>query len=153
MNYWLIKSEPDVFSLDDLIKSPKQSHCWDGVRNYQARNFMRDGMAVGDLCFFYYSNAKPPGIAGICKVSSEPYPDPTQFDSRSDYFDADSKQDNPRWVLRDMTYVRHLKRFLALDELKATPALAELLILRKGNRLSITPVEKRHWDAVLKLET
>ncbi len=153
MNYWLIKSEPDVFSLDDLKKCPKQTHCWDGVRNYQARNFMRDGMAIGDLCFFYYSNAKPPGIAGICKVSSEPYPDPTQFDSRSDYFDPDSKQDNPRWVLLDMSYVRHLKRFLPLDELKATPALAEMLILRKGNRLSITPVEKRHWDAILKMES
>ena len=150
--YWLIKSEPDMFSIDDLKKAKNQSTGWDGVRNYQARNFMRDEMQIGDQVFFYHSNATPPGIAGIAEVASEPYPDPSQFNSGSKYFDASSPQDNPRWVLRDFKYVRHLKRFIPLDELKQHEALADMRLLARGNRLSIMPVDKEHWQYILKLE-
>ena len=151
MAYWLIKSEPDVFGIDDLKKNKVEP--WDGVRNYQARNFMRDDMKVGDEVFFYHSNTKPPGIAGIAKVASKPYPDPTQFDPKSKYFDADSPQDNPRWMLVDMKYVRHLKRYLSLDELKNhARQLDGLPLLRKGNRLSVMPVEPDHWQYILNLE-
>lgn len=148
--YWLIKSEPDVFSIDDLKK--KKSIHWDGVRNYQARNFMRDSMKVGDQVLFYHSNATPPGIAGIAEVASEPYPDPTQFDSGSKYFDGSSPQDNPRWMLRDFKYVRHLQRFISLDELKQQSALSDMRLLQRGNRLSIMPVDKAHWQYILKIE-
>ena len=147
--YWLIKSEPDVFGLDDLKNSPNQTAAWEGVRNYQARNFMRDEMKIGDLAFFYHSNAHPPGIAGIAKVVSKAYPDPSQFSAQNVYFDPASRPDNPRWSLVDFQYVKTLPRFLPLNELKQHPALAELLILRKGNRLSITPVEKAHWDYIV----
>lgn len=149
MRHWLIKSEPDVFGFDDLKKSPNKTAPWEGVRNYQARNFMRDGMKLGDLAFFYHSNATPPGIAGIAVVVSQPYPDPSQFIAKSEYFDSASKPDNPRWLLVDFQYVKPLPRFLALNELKQHPALADMLILRKGNRLSITPVEKTHWDYII----
>ncbi len=152
MNYWLLKSEPDVFGIDDLKRCKKQTHYWDGVRNYQARNFMRDQMQVGDLAFFYHSNATPPGIAGIVRIASGPYPDPTQFDSKSKYFDAGSDPAKPRWVVVDVEYQRHMKRFLTLDELRRQSALADMLLLRKGNRLSITPVEPVHWRAILQLE-
>ncbi len=151
MRYWLIKSEPDVFGFDDLKKAPHQTTPWEGVRNYQARNFMRDDMKKGDLAFFYHSNATPPGIAGIAKVVSAPYPDPSQFNPKSEYCDSNSKPDNPRWILVDFQYVKPLKRFLTLDELKQQPALADMMVLRKGNRLSITPVEKVHWDYIMDL--
>jgi len=149
--YWLIKSEPDVFGFDDLKKAPNQTAAWEGVRNYQARNFMRDDMKIGDLAFFYHSNATPPGIAGIAKVVSECYPDPSQFQVKSEYFDANSPVDKPRWSLVDFQYVKPLARFLPLDELKQHPALADMLVLRKGNRLSITPVEKPHWDYIMEI--
>lgn len=151
MNYWLIKSEPDVFGLDDLKKAPGQKTAWEGVRNYQARNYMRDDMRVGDLAFFYHSNAKPPGIAGIAEVVSKPYADPSQFLSNNHYFDADSKPDAPRWLLVDFRYKQHLSRFLPLQELKEQLELDGMVLLRKGSRLSISPVEKRHWDYIVHL--
>jgi predicted RNA-binding protein with PUA-like domain len=149
MRHWLIKSEPDVFGLNDLKNSPNKTAPWEGVRNYQARNFMRDEMKLGDRAFFYHSNATPPGIAGIAKVVSQPYADPSQFIAQSEYFDSASKPDSPRWSLVDFQYVKALPRFLSLNELKQHPALADMLILRKGNRLSITPVETSHWDYII----
>jgi predicted RNA-binding protein with PUA-like domain len=150
MNYWLMKSEPDTFSLDDLERVEQEP--WDGVRNYQARNFMRDGMRVGDKVFFYHSNCKVPGIVGIAKVASEPYPDPTQFDPKDSHFDPKSSRDNPRWVLVDVAFVRRLKRTIALTELKGDPALEGMPLVRKGNRLSVMPVEPAHWKHILSLE-
>ncbi|NII09771.1 EVE domain-containing protein [Oleiagrimonas sp. C23AA] len=147
MNYWLMKSEPDTFSIDDL-KNVKQEP-WDGVRNYQARNFMRDGMAVGDGVFFYHSNCKVPGIVGIARVASEAYPDPSQFDPDSHYFDPKSSRDKPRWMLVDVKFERKFERTIALDELKAQPALAEMPLVRKGNRLSVMPVEASDWQYIL----
>ncbi len=150
MNYWLMKSEPDTFSLDDLERVEQEP--WDGVRNYQARNFMRDGMRVGDKVFFYHSNCKVPGIVGIAKVASEPYPDPTQFDPGDGHFDPKSARDNPRWVLVDVAFVRRLKRTIALTELKDDPALEGMPLVRKGNRLSVMPVDAAHWKHILSLE-
>ena len=153
MNYWLMKSEPDAFGLDDLKSRPKQTEPWDGVRNYQARNFMRDQMKVGDQIFFYHSNTKIPGIVGIAKVASKPYPDPTQFDPDSKYYDPKSDPDDPRWVLVDVTFVRELKRILSLTEIKEhAEALGDFALVRKGNRLSIMPVSQAQWDYLLGLE-
>ena len=150
MNYWLMKSEPDTFSIDDLKR--KQREAWDGVRNYQARNFMRDGMRVGDGVFFYHSNRAEPGIAGLAEVASDAYPDPSQFDPKSKYFDPGSSRDNPRWMLVDVKFVKKLKRVITLDELKNHPALEGMSLLRKGNRLSVMPVEKAQWKYILGLE-
>jgi predicted RNA-binding protein with PUA-like domain len=150
MAYWLMKSEPDVYGIDDLARDQREP--WDGIRNYQARNMMRDDMKVGDEVFFYHSNCKEPGIVGIMKVASKPYPDPTQFDRKSKYFDPKSSQDNPRWVLVDVRFVRKLKRNITLAELKETKGLDGLILTRKGNRLSIMPVEKKHWNKILSLE-
>jgi len=150
MNYWLMKSEPGTFSIDDLERVGQEP--WDGVRNYQARNFMRDDMRVGDKVFFYHSNCEEPGIVGIARVASKPYPDPTQFDPGSHYFDARSSRDNPRWILVDIAFVRRLKRTIALAELKDDPALEGMPLVRKGNRLSVMPVEAAHWKHVLGLE-
>ena len=149
MKYWLIKSEPDVFSIDDLKKVKREA--WDGVRNYQARNFMMKEMKPGDLALFYHSNAKPPGVAGIAKVACETYPDPTQFDKRSDYYDSKSKQDNPRWWLVDFQFVKKFKQEVPLDVLKADNQLSEMMVCQKGTRLSITPVQAKHYERVLKL--
>ena len=149
MNYWLIKSEPDVFSIDDLKKVKREP--WDGVRNYQARNFMMKEMKPGDLCLFYHSNAKPPGVAGIAKVVSETYPDPTQFNKKSEYYDEKSKKDNPRWWLVDFQFVKKFKAEVPLDTLKADKQLSEMMVCQKGTRLSITPVEARHYKRILKL--
>jgi predicted RNA-binding protein with PUA-like domain len=150
MNYWLMKSEPDTFSIDDLKQ--KKREAWDGVRNYQARNFMRDGMRVGDGVFFYHSNCTEPGIAGLAEVASDAYPDPSQFDPKSQYFDSASSRDNPRWMLVDVKFVRKLKRVITLDELKNHPKLVEMTLLRKGNRLSVMPVDAKDWQYILKLE-
>lgn len=150
MNYWLMKSEPDVFSFEDLKARPKQIEPWDGVRNYQARNFMRDEMKVGDLILFYHSNTKPPGVAGIAKVASQPYADPTAFDPESKYHDPKSDPENPRWVLVDVSYEADLKRLVPLDEMKAMPELSEMRVLQRGNRLSITPVSKAEFQAIKK---
>jgi predicted RNA-binding protein with PUA-like domain len=149
MAYWLMKSEPDAYSIDDLERDGREM--WDGIRNYQARNMMRDDMRIGDEVFFYHSNCKEPGIVGIAKVASEPYPDPTQFDPESRYYDPKSGQDNPRWILVDLEFVRKLDRNITLRELKEQPGLDGMILLRKGNRLSITPVSKEHWQRILKL--
>jgi predicted RNA-binding protein with PUA-like domain len=150
MNYWLMKSEPSEVSVDDALAAPKSTVPWTGVRNYQARNFMRDAMRVGDGVLFYHSSCAEPGIVGIARVASTPYPDPTQFDRKSHYHDPASKKEEPRWLLVDVQVLRKT-RTLTLPELRGDPELQDLVILRKGNRLSITPVEPRHWKRVLKL--
>ncbi|AMP03434.1 EVE domain-containing protein [Collimonas pratensis] len=150
MNYWLMKSEPDDASIDDVLGMPGQTIAWYGVRNYQARNFMRDLMKVGDGVLFYHSGCAVPGIAGLAEVASTPYPDDTQFDTKSKYFDPKAERENPRWMLVD---VRALKktRLIPLAELRAQEALAEMQILRRGNRLSITPVSAAEWRHIGKL--
>jgi len=149
MRYWLMKSEPHDYSFDDLLKDGRT--LWDGVRNYQARNFMRDDMKVGDQALFYHSNAKPPGAVGICEVVSDPYPDPTQFDPSSKYFDPKSDPENPRWVLVDVKPVEALSRFVPLEELRATKSLAGMALLQRGQRLSIQPVKAAEFRTVLRL--
>lgn len=144
MNYWLMKSEPEVFSIDDLARDRKTM--WDGVRNYQARNFMRDQMQVGDFVFFYHSNAEPSGIAGIAKVASKAYADPTAFDKKDVHFDPKSKKDAPSWYLVDISFVKKFKNFLPLDEVKKIKGLEGMLLLQKGSRLSVQPVSQKHWD-------
>ena len=151
MRYWLLKSEPDVFSFDHLKGRPRQTEPWNGVRNYQARNFMRDDMALGDLGFLYHSSCDEPGVAGIVRISKEAYPDHTQFDPASEYFDAGSKREDPRWMMVDVTWHADVPTFVHLQQLRDDPALADLLILRRGNRLSITPVEAAHFKRICKL--
>jgi predicted RNA-binding protein with PUA-like domain len=148
--YWLIKSEPDEFSIDALARVKNEP--WSGVRNYQARNFMRDGMQVGDGILFYHSNCAEPGVVGLAEVATEAYPDPTQFDPRSDYFDAGSKQEEPRWLLVDVRFKRKLKRTITLTELKGRDELEEFALTRRGNRLSVMPVTRAQWDFILGLE-
>ena len=150
MNYWLMKSEPSECSVDDALAAQNATVAWVGVRNYQARNFMRDAMRVGDGVLFYHSSCAEPGIVGIAQVASAPYPDPTQFDPESHYFDPKSNPDQPRWILVDVQVVKKTRN-LTLPELRATPALADLLILKKGNRLSITPVAAQEWNSVIQL--
>ena len=150
MHYWLMKSEPDAFSIDDLARVGIEP--WTGVRNYQARNFMRDGMKPGDGVLFYHSSCDEPGVVGIAEVASEAYPDPTQFDRKSDYYDAASKPDNPRWTLVDVAFKRKLKRTISLTELREQPKLEDFALLRRGNRLSVLPVSKAEWNCILALE-
>ncbi|HSG59424.1 MAG TPA: EVE domain-containing protein [Woeseiaceae bacterium] len=150
MARWLMKSEPDAYSIDDLERDGREM--WDGIRNYQARNMMRDDMRVGDDVFFYHSNCKEPGIVGLARVASEPYADPTQFDPESKYYDPKSTEDNPRWLLRDVDFLRKLGRTITLSELKEHPDLEGMILLRRGNRLSIMPVSEDHWDLILGLE-
>ena len=145
-----MKSEPDAYSIDDLQRDGREM--WDGIRNYQARNMMRDDMKIGDQVFFYHSNCKEPGIVGIAEVASEPYPDPTQFDKRSRYFDPKSDKQDPRWCLVDVEFVRKLGRTITLSEIKAAGGLDGLILTRKGSRLSIMPIEKKHWKKLLSLE-
>lgn len=152
MRYWLMKSEPDVFSIDDLKAMPQKTEHWDGVRNYQARNMMRDQMKKGDLIFFYHSSCKRPGIVGIAQVVREGYPDDTAFDPEARYYDPKSDPENPRWYRVDVKFKRKLKRILSLQELKAIPELEDMPLLRKGNRLSIMPVTAQHWDIILDRE-
>ncbi|MDP3248071.1 MAG: EVE domain-containing protein [Polaromonas sp.] len=149
MKYWLMKSEPGECSVDDVLAAPKATVPWVGVRNYQARNFMRDAMQVGDGVLFYHSSCDQPGIVGIARVASTAYPDPTQFDPASPYHDAKSPPEAPRWLLVDVQVLQKIPTLtLTLPALRARPELAELLVLKKGNRLSITPVEARHWQAI-----
>ena len=150
MKYWLMKSEPSECSVDDALAAKNATVPWVGVRNYQARNFMRDDMQIGDGVLFYHSSCAEPGIVGLAEVASTPYPDPTQFDSASHYFDAKSKPAEPRWVLVDVRVIRKTRN-LGLTKLRETPALADLLVLKKGNRLSITPVTAQHWRIIFKL--
>jgi predicted RNA-binding protein with PUA-like domain len=154
MNHWLLKSEPDSFSIDDLGKAPKQTTTWDGVRNFQARNMLRDSMKKGDLAFFYHSSCDVPGIAGIVSVVREGYPDVSAFDPKNHHYDADSNKDAPRWYAVDLKLVRKLERVITLDELRkyADKKLREFVLLRRGNRLSVMPVAKKDWDFVLGLE-
>jgi predicted RNA-binding protein with PUA-like domain len=149
VKYWLIKSEPDVFGIDDMKKAKREP--WNGIRNYQARNFMRDEMEVGDLALFYHSNAKPPGVVGIAEVASESYPDNLQFDEKSNYHDAKSNPDDPRWVMVDFNFVEKFPEMVSLNELKAEKSLEGMLVTQRGSRLSITPVTKRHFDKVCKM--
>ena len=148
--YWLMKSEPSEVSIDDALAAPDATVPWTGVRNYQARNSMRDQMRVGDGVLFYHSSCPEPGIAGIARVASTPYPDPTQFDKKSPYFDAGAKKEEPRWQLVDVQVVRKT-RLLSLAEMRKAPQLADMIVLKKGNRLSITPVTAAEWKAVEKL--
>jgi predicted RNA-binding protein with PUA-like domain len=150
MNYWLMKSEPAEVSVDDALAAPRATVPWTGVRNYQARNYMRDAMRVDDGVLFYHSSCAEPGIVGIARVASTAYPDPTQFDPKSPYHDPASKRDAPRWMLVDVQVLRKTRN-LTLPELRADPQLEDLLVLKKGNRLSITPVEPRHWRRIVKL--
>lgn len=150
MNYWLMKSEPDAFSLDDL--EAVDSEPWDGVRNYQARNMMRDRMQVGDRVFFYHSNCKVPGIVGLAEVVREGYPDHTAFDPEANYFDPKSDPDKPRWYMVDLKFKRRLKRTISLQELKEHPQLADMPLVRKGSRLSVMPVTEADWNFILGLE-
>jgi len=152
VNYWLMKSEPDVFGIDHLIAMPKKTEHWDGVRNYQARNMMRDDMKKGDLVFFYHSNCKVPGIVGIMQVVQESYPDFTSWDPESKYFDPKSSAENPRWFMVDVKFKRKLKRTISLNKLKEMPGLEQMPLVRRGNRLSIMPVSKQEWDTILEAE-
>ena len=152
MNYWLMKSEPEEFSIDDLKTRPGRIEPWDGVRNYQARNMMRDEMKVGDLAFFYHSNCNEPGIVGTMKIASTSYPDPTAFDPEDKHYDPKSKKDTPTWYLVDVQYKRKFKRTITLAELKTHKSLQKMRLLQKGNRLSVMPVTKKEWDTILKLE-
>ena len=147
--YWLMKSEPEEVSIDDALAAPKQTVPWFGVRNYQARNFMRDGMKVGDGVLFYHSSCAEPGIAGIARVTSTTRPDPTQFDKKSPYFDAKSKPEDPRWLLLDVQAVKKT-RLMNLPELRSIDALADMRLLQRGNRLSVMPIEPAHWHLILK---
>ena len=150
MRFWLMKSEPDEMSIDDLAKRPRKTTAWTGVRNYTARNFMRDAMSVGDLAFFYHSSCPEPGIAGIVRIAAPAHPDETQFDPKSDYHDPKATREAPRWLCVDVTFVEKT-RLVSIAEMRATRALAGMLTLQRGNRLSITPVTAGEWAALLKL--
>lgn len=153
MRYWLMKSEPDTFSIDDHRQRPKKIEPWDGVRNYQARNFMRDQMQPGDQAFFYHSNCEVPGIYGVMEVASAAYPDPTQFNAKHHHYDPASKREEPRWFLVEMRYVRHLKKPIPLDTLKQhEAALQGCAVIARGNRLSVMPIRAEHWQTILSLE-
>lgn len=154
MQYWLLKSEPEAFGIDDFASQPKKTTCWDGVRNYQARNMLRDAMQVGDKAFFYQSSCAIPGIAGIANVTKAGYPDHTQFDARHPHYDPDSKPDAPRWYMVDVKLERKFKRVITLDELRQHhhKQLKDLVILQRGNRLSVTAVTRQQWDFILSLE-
>jgi len=146
--YWLIKSEPDVFSFDDLLAAPKQTTCWDGVRNSSARNFLRDGMKKGDLAFYYHSNAEPSAIVGICEVVREGYPDHTALDPSHDYYDAASSADTPTWFMVDVKAVKKLASPVALPAIKSSAALADMALVKVG-RLSVVPVQPDEWETVI----
>ena len=149
MKYWLMKSEPDCFSIDDLRQEINQTTPWDGVRNYQARNLMRDEMSIGDLIFFYHSSCSPPGIVGIAEVASEAYPDHTAFDPEADHYDPKSSPDNPRWIMVDVKYKQKFAEIIPLQTLKLCPELEGMQLLKKGNRLSVMPVDKHHWQFIM----
>lgn len=147
-----MKSEPNTFSIDHLINSAKQTTEWEGVRNYQARNFMRDQMKIGDQAFFYHSNCPQPGIVGIMTIVKEAHPDLTALDIRSDYFDPKSSQENPRWFLVSLRFLEKFKKTIPLADLKQNPLLKNMTVLKPGNRLSITPVTKQEWQTIIKLK-
>ena len=150
MQYWLMKSEPDTYSIDDL-QSFGVDH-WDGIRNYQVRNFFRDQMQISDQAFFYHSNCKEPGIVGIMEIVSKAYPDHTAFDPSEKYFDSKSDPENPRWLMVDVRYVRHLDRMITLGELRQQKQIADMKLLQRGNRLSVLPLSKMEWQYILEME-
>jgi predicted RNA-binding protein with PUA-like domain len=154
MNHWLLKSEPGTFGIDDLAALPGKTSAWDGVRNFQARNMLRDSMKKGDTAFFYHSSCEVPGIAGIVRIVKDGYPDKTAFDRKHDHYDPESKPDAPRWYVVDVKLERKFKHVITLDELRrhASDELSDLRVLRRGNRLSVTPVTQAEWDFVLTLE-
>lgn len=151
MNYWLFKSEPDEFSFDDLLERPIQTESWTGIRNYQVRNFIRDGMKIGDKVLFYHSSTSVLAVVGIAEVVSEPYPDPSQFDEKSDYFDKGSSPDNPRWLAIDVKAVKKLKNVVTLEQIKGEPELQKMRLVQRGNRLSVMPVTKNEFELILEL--
>ena len=151
MNHWLVKSEPDVFSFADLLKAPKRTTCWDGVRNYQARNTLRDQMKQGDRVFYYHSNAEPSGIAGICEVVREGYPDHTAFDPKDPHFDPKSRRDEPTWYMVDVRAVAAFPRLVTLAELKGVKGLEKMALVQKGSRLSVQPVSSSEWAIVCRI--
>ncbi|MBI2396619.1 MAG: EVE domain-containing protein [Xanthomonadales bacterium] len=150
MKHWLLKSEPDECSIEQLARVRREP--WTGVRNYQARNYLRDGMQLGDEVFFYHSNCATPGIVGLCTVVRLAYPDPTQFDPDSDYFDAASRRDDPRWLCVDVAFARRLRRTITLQELKTLDGLGDFALTRRGNRLSVLPVTAAQWQRILSVE-
>lgn len=150
-NYWLMKSEPSCFSIDDLKNSKNQTECWYGVRNYQARNFMRDSMQIKDKIFFYHSSCKVPGIVGLAEVASESYPDYTAQDPTSEHPDSKSTPDNPIWYMVDVRFIKKFNEIITLETLRKQPELADFKLLQKGNRLSILPVTKEQWDFIIDL--
>ena len=154
MNHWLLKSEPDSFSIDALKAAPKQTAAWDGVRNFQARNMLRDSMKKGDQAFFYHSSCDVPGIAGIVSIVKDGYPDATAFDPKHHHYDPESKADAPRWYVVDVKLVRKFRRIITLDELRqhAAKKLKDFVLLRRGNRLSVMPVTQKDWEFILTLE-
>ncbi|MEM8549158.1 MAG: EVE domain-containing protein [Verrucomicrobiota bacterium] len=149
--YWLFKSEPEEFSIQDLKARPKQTESWDGVRNYQARNFMRDEMKVGDLGLFYHSNCDAVGVVGVCEITQEAHPDHTAWDKKNKHYDEKSSPENPRWMMVAVTWKETFPRTVTLDEIKAHPKLQEMRVAQRGNRLSITPVTKAEFDTIAKL--
>ncbi|MBU6210627.1 MAG: EVE domain-containing protein [Gammaproteobacteria bacterium] len=154
MKYWLMKSEPSTFSIDDLANAPRRTTCWDGVRNYQVRNMLRDEMAVGDLAFMYHSSCDEPGIVGVIEIAKPGYPDHTAFDRKHAHYDAASKPEAPRWYMVDVCLKQRFSRVISLDELRRheSKQLRDMLILKRGNRLSITPVGASHWKFIMSLQ-
>jgi len=150
MKYWLMKNEPDDYSIEDLKRDKTEP--WDGIRNYQVRNMIRDDMSVGDLAFFYHSNCEVPGIYGLMTIASDAYPDHTAFDKKAKYYDARSKKDKPTWLMVDVKYKRKLKKIITLKDLKSYKQLSNMRVVQRGNRLSITEVNKKDWEFILKLE-
>jgi predicted RNA-binding protein with PUA-like domain len=151
MRHWLLKTEPDAFSFDDLLRAPEQTAGWDGVRNYQARNFLRDGMKKGDRVLIYHSSTEPPAVVGIAEVAREAYPDPTQFDPSHDHYDAESAPGAPRWYQVDVKAVRKLPRAVSLPEIRQTKALAKMPLVQRGQRLSVQPVAAEEFALIVKL--
>lgn len=149
MAYWLFKTEPQAFSIEDLALRPDQTEPWDGIRNYQARNLLRDQVKIGDQLFIYHSSCPEPGIAGIARVVRGAYPDHTQFDPESHYYDPKSSEENPRWLMVDVQLAEVFAEIVSLKQIKANPALEEMMLVRKGNRLSIQPVASKHWQILL----
>jgi predicted RNA-binding protein with PUA-like domain len=151
MRHWLVKTEPSVFSFDDLLRASRKTTGWDGVRNYQARNFLRDGMKKGDLVLVYHSNAEPPAVAGIAEVAREGYPDPTQFDRKHDHYDPDSDPAKPRWYQVDVRAVRKLPRPVPLDEIRAERSLSKMALVQRGQRLSVQPVSPAEFERIVSM--
>jgi len=150
VKYWLFKSEPDVFSIDHLKKTPRQTHHWDGVRNYQARNYLRDEVKLGDMVIFYHSSCELVGAAGVCEVVKEAYPDHTQFDAKSEYYDPKATKENPRWMMVDVKWVESFPTTFPLKEMRELKELEDMTLMKRGNRLSLFPITKKHFDTIVK---